>query len=1208
VEGQSSLRLCVLGELTATRDGEVVDLGGRRQRAVLAGLVVMRDQPVPADRLADGVWGETPPANSTGAVQAYVSHLRRRLQPEAGARQRHGVIASTGAGYVLRLGPDSVDAWCFERAVADAAGLAPAPAAQALESALDLWRGTPYAEYAGESWVEAETVRLTELRGVARERLLAARLELGDAAVLVGQLESLVADDPLREEPWRLLVLALYRAHRQADALAALRRARTILAEELGVDPGPALRSLETEVLAQSPNLDAPPASEDTTPLAGRTTRAEVAPTDLVERTRETEALGRLVDDVAAGSSGFVVVEGPAGIGKSRLLVEASRLATASGVRVLSARGTELERSFGFGAVRQLFEPCLGDAGRREQLLTGAAAGASPVFEDAADGSAPAQGSFAILHGLYWVTVNLASEGALVLCVDDVQWCDSASVRYLAYLEKRLEGHQVLVVLARRTGEQQPDDALLDEISVDPVVTLLRPAPLSADAAATLVRERLGEGAESFVSACHRMTSGNPLLLRQLLRALEDEGIPPDVSHVDTVRAVGSRAVSALVALRLRRMPSAVTAAARAVALLGEAARLPTVAALAQLPEEEIAAALDILSRSELLTEEQDLAFVHPLIRQAVYDELPSAERALHHERAAQVLRDEGASTEQVAAHLLWAPRRGSTDTVELLRDAARTAMRRGATDATVLLLRRALEERAAETRPSVLVELGMVETLVDGPAGAAHLAEAYDLLDDELERARIGMVITRTHAFVSPPGVATEFAGRAAAAVPAELYDERQGLVALHRITGFMHGLPEGGYRSGPVPEVVGDGDGARMLAAVLGYELLRDGVDRERAVELCRFALDRDRLLEVDNGLLWVVAAIVLQLADEDLDDFWERAIVHARATGGLFVALSVNLWRGFTEWQHGQLDDALQSLADATEQQHMWGISGVSATYAAAFTLGVLLDRGDLEQASASLAAARALPWVGEGGRLMRDGAARLMIETSRPAEALDLLAAPTDYPEVVNPAWAPWRGLKARALAALGRGDEALDLADEELRLLRRWGAASSLGRSLRLRGVLRGEEGEPDLRESVAVLSGSRAVLEEARTQLVLGRSPWVPEVEAVTLLGSSLETAQRCGAESLAGAAARALGKRGASPVQIGDTPVRLTGRQRKVAELVAAGLDVNDVAHRLFLTPPTVRTVLESLPAGVAPTGSSTPQVDDGMLGGTEREDRHGS
>ena len=712
------------------------------------------------------------------------------------------------------------------------------------------------------------------------------------------------------------------------------------------------------------------------------------------------------------------------------------------------------------------------------------------MFEEVAGDGAVDHGSFAVLHGLYWLTVNLATTGPVVICVDDIQWCDSASLRYLAYLVKRLDGLPVLVVLALRTGEQHPDEALLADLALDPSVTVLRPAPLSAEAAAVLVHERLGDGADSFVEACHRMTSGNPLLLRQLLRALADEGVRPDVSHVDTVRAVGSRAVSALVTLRLRRMPPTVTAAARAVAVLGEAAGLPTVAALARQPEEEVAAALDVLSRSEILTaDERHLAFVHPLVRDAVYDDLPAGERALHHERAAQVLLDQGATPEQVAVHLLRAPRRGSATTVAVLRAAAGTAISRGASDAATGLLRRALEEPVpGPDRADLLVELGRVETHVDGPSGVAHLADAYAALAEPHERALLAMDIARTHVFVSPPGVATSFARSAAAALPDGLDDDRQGLVALERIAGFMHGLPTDAYLSGPVPEVSGAGDGARMLAATLSYELLRAGEDREGAVRMARFALEGDRLLAVDNGLLWIVAANVLLLADDELGDFWDRALARAHATGGLFAALSVNLWRGFTQWRGGQLDDALQSLADAVEQQRVWGISGTTSTYAAAFTLGVLTDRGDLDAAAASLEAGRALPWVGEGGRLLQEAAARLLIEQGRPAEALAELASEVDHPPVANPAWAPWRQLTARSMAALGRTDEAIALAEEEVDLQRRWGAPTALGPSLRVLGELRGADGAADLREAVELLSGTCAVLEEARAQLALARS------------------------------------------------------------------------------------------------------------------------
>ena len=242
---------------------------------------------------------------------------------------------------MLRLAPDAVDAWAFEAAVESAAGQAPGDAVCTLDTALRSWRGPAYADYAGEAWAEAEVARLTELRGVARERLLGTRLELGEAQLVIGDLEALVKEDPLREERWRLLTLALYRSHRQAAALEALRRARTVLADELGVDPGPALRALEAEVLAQSPDLDGPrPAAT----AAGSIPRPRT-PDGLVDREREIAVLRTRLGELAEGTSGCLLVEGSAGIGKTRLLDELRRLAVGAGVWVRSARSSPSSRA-----------------------------------------------------------------------------------------------------------------------------------------------------------------------------------------------------------------------------------------------------------------------------------------------------------------------------------------------------------------------------------------------------------------------------------------------------------------------------------------------------------------------------------------------------------------------------------------------------------------------------------------------------------------------------------------------------------------------------------------------------------------------------------------------------------------------------------------------------------------------------------------------
>jgi DNA-binding SARP family transcriptional activator/tetratricopeptide (TPR) repeat protein/DNA-binding CsgD family transcriptional regulator len=1199
VDDTGQLRISLLGPCAASSGDAPLDLGGPRQRAVLVVLVLARGEVVPVERLTEAVWGDRPPADPAGALQAYVSHLRRRLQPGSAARTRSRVIVSEGRGYAVRLPPEAVDVWRFERLLERAGTTTDAAAAaELIREALALWRGPPLAEWADEPWAEAEVARLGELRAVARERLFAARLELGQAALLVPDLEAMVAEEPLREERWRLLALALYRAHRQADALGALRRARSTLADELGVDPGPALRELEGQVLAQSPALVLP--TQRT--RAPETASAPVAPgpaapvpDDLLDRDREVAAVRAALDDLAAGEPRLLLIEGPAGIGKTRLLTEARRLAAERHIGVLTARGSQLEKAFGFGAVRQLFEPALGTDERRAALLAGAAGSARTVF-DLAPGESP-DGSFAVLHGLYWLAVNLTSDGPLMLAIDDVQWCDSASLRWLSYLVRRLEAVPVLVVGTVRAGERHADEELLTELSLEPAAVVLRPAALSEEATADLVGRRLGEPVSAlFARACHRTTSGNPLLLRQLLRALEADRVRPDAAHADMVVAVGSRAVSSMVLMRLRRLAGTAPSVARAAAVLGDGAPLPVVAALAELPETGTAAALAELARAEIVKDEQPLAFVHPLVREAVYRDLPAAERALRHERAAQLLRAAGASDEQVAAHLLLAPARGDQATVEALRRAARTAADRGASDSAVTYLRRALAELPdSAARCDVLTELGMLEALLDGTASAQHLVQAYALQDDGRSRADLAVAIARTHIFASPPGVATAFAQQAAAELPEEFADHRQALLAIQLTGGYMHALDPAVWRR-ELPEPVGHGHGAQMLAAALAFDVTVEGADRERAVRLARFALAGDRLWAVDNGLFWVVAAIIRTLADDDLGDFWARARAEAYARGSLFAAMSTNLWQGFWHWRCGELDEAESCLGTALEQDRMWGGAGIGAPYANALRIGCHLDRGDVSAARGVADAALARPAYGDGARLLQNAVARLLTAEGRHAEALTALdAVPAPVP-VPNPVWNPWRSTAGLALHGLGRTEEAVAVVEEEVRLLRRWGAPSFLGAALRLLGDLRGPAGLPDLRESVALLTPTSAALDLARARCSLASRPETPDDEAVPLLAAAIDTAHAVGAVRLRERARAALGARGCPDEGHREMVRRMSTTERRILELAAGGLDIREVAQQLFLTPGTVQTVLESA-SGDGLKFASSPATDSRSL-----------
>jgi predicted ATPase len=353
-----------------------------------------------------------------------------------------------------------------------------------------------------------------------------------------------------------------------------------------------------------------------------------------------------LIDAIADGGR-LLAIEGPPGIGKTALIAEAKALAQEAGLQVLGARGSELERSFSYGVVRQLFEPLFASlpADERDELLTGAAALAAPLFDAAPIAADPASdSSFATLHGLHWLTANLAAQRPLLLGLDDLHWCDLPSLRWLAYVLPRMEELAVLVVAGLRPEESGEDPGLLDRIVSDPLAAVIRPAPLSADAATLFLRETLAPEAEDrFCAACREETAGNPLLLRELVHVIAAEGLAPTEANVPRLRALGARAGARAVSLRLSRLPPEATTLAQAVAVLGDDADPRQAAALANLDEQTAFEAVDALARADVLRPRPSLAFVHPLIRAAVYETLTPLQRDRGHERAARLLANAGA-------------------------------------------------------------------------------------------------------------------------------------------------------------------------------------------------------------------------------------------------------------------------------------------------------------------------------------------------------------------------------------------------------------------------------------------------------------------------------------------------------------------------------------------------------------------------------------
>jgi DNA-binding NarL/FixJ family response regulator len=908
----------------------------------------------------------------------------------------------------------------------------------------------------------------------------------------------------------------------------------------------------------------------------------------LLERDRELATLDGLVADAAGARAGLVVVEGRAGIGKSRLLQATRGRAEAAGFRTLTARGTELERDFPFGAVRQLFEPLRADDELWQTAFDGAAQGARSVFDapvyDYDEGGGGA--SFAALHGLYWLTANLAADRPLALLVDDLHWVDAPSLRFLAYLAPRLEGLAVLVVAGVRAGEPGAEAALLADLVTAPTTTVVSPGPLSTQAVRGLLADGLGADPErGFTAACEEATGGNPLLLRQLINSLDAEGVRPTADQADMVRAIGPRAVSRWILLRLARLDADAAAVAHAIAILGDSADLRHVAALAGLGEESAATASAALARADILRGDTPLGFVHPLIREAVYRDMAPAERELRHARAAELLIDAGAGDDQVATQLLQAPRRGDGGVVERLRAAARSAEQRGAIDSGVSYLERALDEPASDdVRPYVLLELADLEWRTNGVAALGHLREAYDHLTDPGRRAELAFQIGFLALFTDEPEVGKRVVNDTIAELP-------PGDDGRLRLEGLRHG-----YRWFAVEDRAGldelrnyrvEREGGFGMTLITTYAAF-DWANRCGPADKCeQLILDVGPVAQYtpgDEGLAPVATGVVLTLTESDeVERHWEAIAEATRGKGSVFGSLGVHVWRGWTLLMEGELEGAENELLEGRERQALWGAVTRAALGQAIGSMGmILMERGQLDAARALLASEPREEPVTFGG-IFRDRAEIEMMLADRryeEAAALALERAPKVEGWMDNPALVPWHSLAAEALDALGRTDEALPLLEHELAKAREFGAPRAIGRALRVLGALRREEGIPTLREAVDVLAESRARLEYAKALAALGaalrraRKP----TDAREPLRRALELAAACGAGALEDQVRSELAAAGVKPRTTALGGVEsLTASERRVTGLAAEGHTNRDIAQELYVTPKTVEVHLSN-------------------------------
>jgi DNA-binding CsgD family transcriptional regulator len=911
----------------------------------------------------------------------------------------------------------------------------------------------------------------------------------------------------------------------------------------------------------------------------------------LLERERELATLHEGLERAGAHEGTLLLVEGPAGVGKTELGRETRAAALRAGMTVVTATGSELEQSYAFGVVRQLLEPVIGDVAGGDGLFAGGAQPAARLFDSDERAPASGDGGFQALHSLYWLVVNLADRAPLLVLVDDCQWADTDSLRFLSYLAQRIEGLPIAMVLAGRPGE--PDGvaaSLWSQIASRPSAVLLQPHPLSSAAATALARDRLGESAdETFCRACHEATGGNPLFLSELLRGIEAEGVVPSAAAAAEVQAVGPAAVTRFVLHRLTALGPAATELARVVAVVGDDCGIDLAAGVAGLPPNAAREAADDLIRADIFARGQRLGFVHPVVRAALYEDLLPGERRIRHAAAADALSAAGAPAERVAGHLLLTSGSGDAGRIQILRLAAAAAERRGAPRAAAARLRRALAESPGEQeRAEILSDLGRCE-IAATEFGAAEEHLHACLISGATPETRAEAASTLGRCAIVSGGRSAEAAVAALGALADEIrpVDPTRALqlqsellmvatvvVRLRAdVPGYLQSFDEQA-RGHPHFEAV-----ARIHRA--GELLLRGGPAATVMDEL-EGALATGLPERANTG----AGVMVLQqlrhceqfdLALRGLD----AALDRARREGHTTRQGLIHGQRAAVALAQGALHDAQVDAETGlmlVDEPHFTVLQLLSIAITVAIERGVLAEAAELAERGAAVNVREDHTYVHDflvaRGRLriaqgqVREGVADLMWCDQR-ARELGVL-----WP-------AAWRIHAAPALVALGERERGVALAREQLEAARRVGTPGALGLSLRAAALAGGED------ERLGLLEEAVSVLEESAARLGLAY--------ALTDLGTelvrrgrrragrdahrrALHLARECGAAVLAERAHADLLAGPGRPARVELTGrSALTAAEWRVCRQAASGRTNREIAEALFVTEKTVERHLSS-------------------------------
>jgi DNA-binding CsgD family transcriptional regulator len=904
---------------------------------------------------------------------------------------------------------------------------------------------------------------------------------------------------------------------------------------------------------------------------------------ELLERTSQVGALRDLLEHARLGEGCAASIEGPAGIGKTSLLNACAHHAAQLEIDVLHVRGDELVAESSFAAVRELLWPELqNDPG----ALEGAARLAAPVFDPlVGEATADRDRAGAVLHGLYWLVASLTDRGPRALLIDDAHWLDAASARFVVYLARRIESLAVALVVAARPGEGAGAMAILTSLAASGTI-VLRPPALSEQASAALVRRVLGARAgDELCRSCHLASAGNPFYLRELAAALRqhDGALASDARRI---RTLGQGTIGRGVLVRLAQLGSECTRMAQAVAVLGPGSPLRHAATLAALDSDDAEAAADKLRAADLLAPGPRLSFVHSVIGELVGAQLPDSRRAALQRQAARVLSDESAPPNRIAVHLLGAEPYGEEWVVATLRSAARDAVAQGAPESAVAYLRRALDEPPEwTTRLEVLTELGRAETMLPVVGDFAALRDAISLATEPGQRAELALELA-----LAMSAVAQHDSARAVLEQALEHEQELDSRL-VERIEAALIGT--GAIDLSATKRVLartrryleravrGEVHDNRMLASIAMTGAVT-GLPAGQVAAFASQALEDGQLLRgrLDDG--YVLATIALCWSDR-LDEAalrQDEGIAEAQRRGSVPVFVQLAVFRSQTALRAGALDIAEDYGRRALDLSADLGAQHLAAIPYAT----VLLERGDCQVAAELVESVelddRLLAW-GTGVMLLALRG-RLRVALGRLEPGLkDLLAADSRAHKAGSElsVVADWAPAAVGSLVALGRREEAAEIADRELAAAELFGAPRRHGMTLSLRGTIEdGERGLRQLEDGAAILERSPARLEHAGAlvNLGVGLRERGQRQEARRSLSEALDIAHELGASALAERARSELIASGARPRRDAQSgPAALTPAEHRAAKMAADGLTNREIAQALFVSARTVEAQL---------------------------------